>query len=989
VIDTLEEFCQEYFDVMGCLVEHNTDSIYEIILTDEVAPFFKQHSYLKISFTPELAKENSEVELLTYGSPILSGMIESAVHLGRTTRDFAVGLSLKKADITSRILQEYHLRPDEMKFSAPISAMAGYLLFNYKISYLSDEKRDYIYSAAVDLFSGAINDDLCNKQNYFFLQDTPDIDLPYHIKVDPRAAHQIAYRCLAAKVKQALYDLSERAKHKKMREIERVNKFFEQSIGELNARSEKLAPQDPRQAILAQKIENMKIDHRRKIFDLEKKYTHRIKGKLIAARLLIQPKIYYQFEISLPYVTAQGYFSWDTALKRIEPPACYICHQPVQKISVCANGHIVCLSCAIYCTRCKRIWCHQCGIQKCSVCGQDFCPECMVKCSHCQAVLCRKHSQSCLHNRRPPKTTAGEEFPHIEFSADSFEVLDKIEKNDFALPAKFMLSLKAQELSLIEGFDKILCLETVHNIKHFDYQIETVRKTLRDFSGRALLCDEVGLGKTIEAGFVLKEYILRGLVKRVLVLVPPSLIDQWHGELLDKFGLDFNSTEDYDFSKDSQLFWENNPWIIASLHTAKREAHSRIILKQHFDLVIVDEAHHLKSRQTQAWKFVNGLNKRFILLLTATPIQNSLEELFNLITLLKPGQLSTYRQFKREFGVRGDKMVVRNSDKLRQRLSEVMIRNSRSEVSIKLPPRRAETQRIELYAEEMDAYQEVTAFVRKYQPVVKASERGVTHFLLQLLQMEAGSSPFSLRRTIEKMLENPVNYPDAISRLKELLNMVDRVKKTAKTHALLTWLTSQKDSVLIFTNFLETQRFISKLLRENGFKVWDYHGGLSNAQKEETIANFRNEGGALISTEVGGEGKNFQFCQHLVNFDLPWNPMRIEQRVGRIHRIGQEKPVDILNFSARGTIESYILKILDEKINMFELVIGEMDMILGNLDEEREFENIVMEIWSGAKNNQDAEQKFEHLGEKLLNAKRQYLKQKRLDEDLFDVDFGI
>lgn len=954
---SLKDFCQEYFRVMGCLVEPTPDSAYEVVLPDEAASFFKQNTYLKVSFIPGITIEDRRVEFLTYGSPILSGVIESAVHFGRTARVFATGLSLKKGNISSRILQEYHLHPDRVRFSSIFSAMVGYLLLYYKISYLSDEKREYLYPVAVDLFSGAINNDIFNRQDYFFLEKEPDVTLPHHIKVSAPVAHQIACQYFGDRVKQSLESLVERARHKKNREIERVNKFFEQSILELKIRLEKLAPDDHRRSILLQKIDSIKIDQQRKIVDLDNKYTYRLRGELVSAMLLMQPKIYYQFELCLPYVTVNGYFGWDPALKRIDPPACHVCHQPVQKISVCANGHIVCTSCVAYCPKCKKSWCSLCN-------------------------------QSCPHNLTLSETLTVDQSPQIEFSPVTFEVLDKIEKSDFGGHSRLMLSLKAQEISLIQGFDKLICLETVHHVEHFDYQIETARKALRDFSGRALLCDEVGLGKTIEAGLVLKEYILRGLVRRVLILVPPSLINQWHGELLDKFDLDFASTEDYDFLRDSQSFWETKSWVIASLHIAKREPHSSIILKQHFDMVIIDEAHHLKNRQTLGWKFVNSLDKRFILLLTATPIQNNLEELFNLITILKPGQLSTYRQFKKEFGVRGDKLAVRNSDKLRQRLAEVMLRNSRSEVSIKLPPRHAETQEIELYSEELILYQEVTAFVRRFHPVVRSSERGFTYFILQLLQMEAGSSPLSLRQTIEKMLENPANYPDAIPRLRGLLDMVSQVKKTAKTQALLNWLSSKGVPALIFTHFLGTQRFISGILKDNGFKVWDYHGKLSNKQKEEIIDNFRSEGGVLVSTEVGGEGKNFQFCQHLVNFDLPWNPMKIEQRIGRIHRIGQEKPVNILNFSSKGTIESYILRILDEKINMFELVIGEMDMILGNLDEEREFDNIVMEIWAESKDDHDAEQRFERLGEELLEAKRQYLKQKRLDESIFGVDFS-
>jgi len=139
----------------------------------------------------------------------------------------------------------------------------------------------------------------------------------------------------------------------------------------------------------------------------------------------------------------------------------------------------------------------------------------------------------------------------------------------------------------------------------------------------------------------------------------------------------------------------------------------------------------------------------------------------------------------------------------------------------------------------------------------------------------------------------------------------------------------------------------------------------------------------LVSTEIGGEGRNLQFCNAIINYDLPWNPQRIEQRIGRIHRVGQEREVYIFNFSAENTIESYILDVLDAKINMFELVVGEIDMILGNLDERRDFADVVMDIWVNSQTQKELEKGMEKLGEKLVEARRQYTKVKDYDNRLF------
>jgi hypothetical protein len=143
----------------------------------------------------------------------------------------------------------------------------------------------------------------------------------------------------------------------------------------------------------------------------------------------------------------------------------------------------------------------------------------------------------------------------------------------------------------------------------------------------------------------------------------------------------------------------------------------------------------------------------------------------------------------------------------------------------------------------------------------------------------------------------------------------------------------------------------------------------------------------LLSTEAAGEGRNLQFCHIMINFDLPWNPMRIEQRVGRIHRIGQTQPVDIYNLSAENTVEDYILDILDRKLNMFELVIGEMDMILGHLSDERDFEELVADIWLQATTPDEAVRGFEQLGDAMLQARTAYRQAQEYDEILFGEDF--
>nr|MBP8293303.1 SWF/SNF helicase family protein [Caldilineaceae bacterium] len=185
-----------------------------------------------------------------------------------------------------------------------------------------------------------------------------------------------------------------------------------------------------------------------------------------------------------------------------------------------------------------------------------------------------------------------------------------------------------------------------------------------------------------------------------------------------------------------------------------------------------------------------------------------------------------------------------------------------------------------------------------------------------------------------------------------------------------------------------TQEMLAAQMRAWGVDFVLYHGGLTSQQKDQAIRAFAEQTPVLLSTEAAGEGRNLQFCRVLVNFDLPWNPQRIEQRVGRIHRIGQTLPVDIFNLAAQGTIEEYVLDILDRKLNMFELVIGEMEMILGQLSDERDFEEIVLEIWSQAQSDAELAAQMGALGDALVEARTAYQQMKEYDEALFGEDFS-
>ncbi len=596
-----------------------------------------------------------------------------------------------------------------------------------------------------------------------------------------------------------------------------------------------------------------------------------------------------------------------------------------------------------------------------------------------------------IANKTQAKPFSGNDYD-ITLSPTNQATLHALIRQDFASERAYWLRLQTERLSLIQGFEELLAPESVA-VAPFPYQLKTARTALRRFRGRGLLCDEVGLGKTIEAGLVLKEYMLRGLVRKVLIITPPALTQQWREEMASKFLIgDFVTNEDAEFRELGSEAWSAFDHIIASLATARREEHRRVIEKIHFDMVIVDEAHHLKNRASVSWKFVNALQKTYMLMLTATPVQNKLDELYNLITILQPGQLKTRREFKRRFVVRGDPRLPKNRGELRNLLADVMVRNSRSQVSVRLPRRRAHTIRLQLTPPERELYDAVSAFVREALSASELQAGSLTRFTLQILQREIGSSPSAVRPTLEKLAARKGLPAEQRATLLRLAEQAAAIQRQAKTEALLKLLAASKASrekAIIFTHYLATLDHLEATMRAAGHDLVIYKGGLTYAQKNKAIARFEQEAQFLLSTEAAGEGRNLQFCRQMINYDLPWNPMRIEQRVGRIHRIGQEREVEIFNLAAEGTIEDYVLHILDRKINMFELVIGEMDMILGNLADQRDFEDIVLDIWTRSRSDEEVGVEMEELGEALVKARQAYLETKAYDEALFGRDFGV
>jgi SNF2 family DNA or RNA helicase len=269
--------------------------------------------------------------------------------------------------------------------------------------------------------------------------------------------------------------------------------------------------------------------------------------------------------------------------------------------------------------------------------------------------------------------------------------------------------------------------------------------------------------------------------------------------------------------------------------------------------------------------------------------------------------------------------------------------------------------------------------------------RQVDRFTLSTLQREVGSSPQAAESTLRALAaraKDPARREGLTALADQATSILPWAKAEALEKLLRTILNDPTEKVLIFTHFRRTLDRLADRLRGMGLSLVVYHGDMNTPAKNQAITEFEHRAQVLLSTEAAGEGRNLQFCRTMVNFDIPWNPMRIEQRVGRIHRVGQTRDVRIYNLSARGTVEDYLLEILDQKLNMFELVIGEMDMILGELSDERDFEDLLLDIWVQSQNVESLQTGFNQLGEALLQARQTYQKTREYDDALFGEDFA-
>lgn len=601
--------------------------------------------------------------------------------------------------------------------------------------------------------------------------------------------------------------------------------------------------------------------------------------------------------------------------------------------------------------------------------------------------------------------------------------------------------------------------------RFYPYQFKPLMKFLDSSHHRLLICDEVGLGKTIEAGLILTEMRARQTVQRVLVVCPAKLVQKWRLELSRRFEEDF---EIYSVSRFLEYLEEYAEKLdrtkingIISLESIRnrRIIEQLELLEPDFDLIIVDEAHHMRNfgrKQRQAGKLLSRVATAMIML-SATPVQLGLENLYSLLNILDdedfpdwttseerfrqnepiveaqlflgqiPAKLSEakktlekagnfpwvknhplYTEILSQLSQRSPHTLINTSKdhsvfRIQQNLAElnllghIFTRTRKKEVHENIVQRRAHAVEVSFTAEEQKFYNTVTAFVQ-----AESKKQGDLPFIqqwrLNTPQRRMSSSIPAMveyyRHRLDVTPDDMEDFEDFLldedftdeqgdyntikERLRQIVKQWPRHAHDSKYSKFSEALHHSKEEkrgfikVIVFAFFKDTLKYLAKRLHEEGIQNVLISGDVPSAERPQIIERFRNDEKieVLLSSRVGSEGLDFQFCDTIFNYDLPWNPMELEQRIGRIDRIGQESQViHIYNLWVKGTIEERILKRLYDRIEIFKHSIGDMELILGEITKELE-----KSIFNKALTPEEESLQAERI-EGILNTKMEHLKQ--------------
>lgn len=573
--------------------------------------------------------------------------------------------------------------------------------------------------------------------------------------------------------------------------------------------------------------------------------------------------------------------------------------------------------------------------------------------------------------------------PGVNWTVDGPPSIIGTGRTDESAAVAHAQALQAHRLGVVQSQQDLLVIEEIKDkVKLLDHQLSAAHRAITNMGRGMLFADEVGLGKTIEIGMVLKEMDLRQTRKSFLVLTPAQLALQWQTELKEKFDLEFVCNYDEEF----QGFDAHNK-IVASVDTAKGRRFRDDVLSRKWDVLVLDEAHYLRNRDTKRYELLSNIEYQEAFFATATPIQNDISDLYNIVRLIRKGLLGTPREFERRYVVEGDATRIKNADDLKEKLDRVMIRKRREDTDIDFTNREVRTNTFDPSDDERELYDAVTDFVRS-----NYSSDDARHLVMLLLQKEVVSSPSAVMGTVNKWLrgEGSATITDSErEELREIKNIADRISTTTKQRRLRSVVETIHDRldttrVIVFTQFRPTQDEIAESVRELNQPVHVVNGDLSSREKDAVVRDFEREGGVLVATDSISEGRNMQFCNVLVNYDLPWNPMKVEQRIGRIDRIGQDREVHVFNLALADTIEEHVLDKLYGKINLFTQSIGGLREILSRMEKSgSDFEREVFELLRTADDRVELENNFEKMAVDLEKNKDAAEKMSEFNKDVF------
>jgi hypothetical protein len=558
------------------------------------------------------------------------------------------------------------------------------------------------------------------------------------------------------------------------------------------------------------------------------------------------------------------------------------------------------------------------------------------------------------------------------------------------------------------------------------HQIEAAAFALSSLpTGGAVLADEVGLGKTIEAGLVLAQLAAEGK-GRAIVLVPASLRAQWRDELASKFGLDADVVDGDSVRAAERQGLRTNPFDTGGIVIASHPfAAMRVseVERVAWDVAVIDEAHRLRNAYRKDHRTGQALRRALRrcpkLLLTATPLQNDVMELLGLASFIDDALLGAEDAFRLQYAA-GELSEDKAAD-LKARLAPVVVRTLRRQVKeyVKFTARRSLVEDFAPTKEEQELYDRVSEYLRRDDAfAIPQSRRAL--FVLVYRKILASSS-FALAATLDKLadgLEEKLagaecaaaaapdldlggfeeeaeelfddgsaparpkgpaavrKMRDELSELRACAKLARSIKANAKAGALVRGLdrafTVAKacgwpEKAVVFTEFRRTQDHLRRLLESNGYTVTCLSGDAGGTDRRQALVeDFRNRTQILLMTEAGAEGLNLQFCNLVVNYDLPWNPQRVEQRIGRCHRYGQTRDVLVLNFLNRANAaDARLYELLAQKLALFDGVFGSSDEILGALGSGIDFERRVLEIYQSCRSGEEIDQAFAALRSEL------------------------